>query len=336
MSRVLVSIISKHTLPNLLLIKEMKGNFDELAFITTPEVERMNTDVYMTKALKVNEADIATLKVDGNDYHKTMEDLNRDWEVRQGDKYIVNITGGTKIMSLAVHDFFSQFDSEFYYVPISQNKYNNIVTGEWTPITYRASLKEYLTLYGLSFSSEDHLMRDASYTYNLFQRVKNKKFKLTWEMYNAQEQESPEDKRYYGGTWFEEYTYLRLKKQYNLDDSMIARGVKISHSPNSVYNDNELDVAFMFNNELYVVECKVTMFGYGSDARETIDKYLYKLAAISKDFGLNVNTFLFTLHDMNKFPEQARDNISKRCRILGIKGIISSKELTEATLSLKK
>ena len=71
------------------------------------------------------------------------------------------------------------------------------------------------------------------------------------------------------------------------------------------------------------------MYGVGG-ARETTEEYLYKLAAISKDFGLKVNPYLFTLHKMEKIS----GNFDKRIKILGIKGIYDGKRIAELDLKL--
>ena len=101
MSTILVSILSKHTLPNYLFIREMEGKYDELLFITTPEVDKDNRGFQLQSALDRDDGDVVYVSVDGNDYRKALDDL-RNWEIRKDDKYIVNLTGGTKMMSLAV------------------------------------------------------------------------------------------------------------------------------------------------------------------------------------------------------------------------------------------
>ena len=102
----------------------------------------------------------------------------------------------------------------------------------------------------------------------------------------------------------------------------------------SEQNDNEVDVAFMFENTLYIIECKVSMIGYGKEPQHTIEDYLYKLAAISKDFGLIVRPYIFTLHKMEKLSDSSRKNINKRMRILGICNIIDGKKLLKKKIDL--
>lgn len=88
-------------------------------------------------------------------------------------------------------------------------------------------------------------------------------------------------------------------------------------------------MVFVKDNALYVIECKVSMTGYGKVPKSVVDEYLYKLAAISKDFGLRVNSYIFTLHQMWRFSKATQENMSKRMRILGIRDIIDGPKLTQ-------
>lgn len=335
MARIIVSILSNHSVPNFLFIKEMEGKYDELLFITTPEADKDNRGFQLQTALGRDEDDVVYVTVDGNDYRKALEDL-RNWEIRKDDEYIVNLTGGTKTMSLAVHDFFKDKHAEFYYVPLGKNVYYNLGTGEKTPLKYRVNLREYFSLYGIRFESkaEDTFVHPESETMGIFESVQKSHFHLPKKLWDAQNAATPELRRYLGGEWFEEFSYFKLKEAFNLRDEDIAVSLKIYRENESKKNDNELDVAFMFNNVLYVVECKVTMTGYGRDTKLVVDDYLYKLAAISKDFGLQVCAYIFTLHRMQTFSDEVKLNFLKRCEILGIKGIVTGKMFSNIKASL--
>lgn len=335
MSKVLVSILSNHSLPNYLFAKEMRGKYDKMLFITTPEVSGMCRGKQLEDALRKEEDTVPRITVDGNDYKQAVNTLIGAG-LSDKDAYIVNLTGGTKMMSLAVHDFFSKKNSTFYYVPIGKNTYYNMSTGESSPLQYRVSLGEYFKLYGLRYTHNSELLKSEDYTLKLYNEVKRNGFNLTERMLHARDEDSKEtaeDKRYLSGEWFEEYTYLRIKRQYNLKDNAIALSLKINRNEDDDASDNELDVVFILNNVLYVVECKVTMFG-GGKPQQKIEEYLYKLAAISKDFGLQVRPYLFTLHNMESLPPESRASIDKRCKILGIRGIVGRRELSEEELKL--
>lgn len=327
MSKTIVSILSDHLLPNFLFIKEMEGQYSDLLFVSTPQMEMQEKAMHLEVALGRKEGSVRRIVV-ANDNYKEILDALRAEQLSGSVEYVVNITGGTKTMSLAVHEYFCQFNASFVYVPIGKNSYYDFSTDQTNSLDYRVSLNEYFTLYGLAYDYDNDLICDAQRPFNLFNEQKMSNFYLTEELRYTQKAPRPELRRYLGGEWFEEYVYLRIKRDFKLRDEDIAKSVKICRL-SSTSNDNELDVVFVRDNALYVIECKVSMTGYGKDPKSVVDEYLYKLAAISKDFGLRVNSYIFTLHQMWRFAKATQENMSKRMRILGIRDIIDGPKLTQ-------
>lgn len=74
-------------------------------------------------------------------------------EGKEDAEFVVNLTGGTKIMSIAAYEFFKDYSSKMIYVPIPKNEF--IVPfpkkrpGEPVKLDLRLSVIEYLTAYGL-------------------------------------------------------------------------------------------------------------------------------------------------------------------------------------------
>ena len=324
MKNILISILSDHTIPNFLFIKETQGEYDQNIFITTQQVEDNHRDSDLEKALGLR--NVRRIKVSNDNYFKIMEKLSSE-PFDSDAEYCVNQTGGTKVMSIAAFNFFSKFNARFVYVPIGTNKYCEFDSDSQYDLNYRLSLKEYFSLYGINFKSSNETVKTFSELSGIFEQIRRKGFKLLYKMYNAQDLPTAEERAYWSGQWFEEYVYQRIKSDYRLPDNAIAKSVQIFRD--DTQNDNELDVVFVKDNALTVIECKVTMYGVGG-ARETTEEYLYKLAAISKDFGLKVNPYLFTLHKMEKIS----GNFDKRIKILGIKGIYDGKRIAELDLKL--
>lgn len=327
MSKTIVSILSDHLLPNFLFIKEMEGQYSDLLFVSTPQMEMQKKAMHLEVALGRKEGSVRRIVV-ANDNYKEILDALRAEQLSGSVEYVVNITGGTKTMSLAVHEYFCQFNASFVYVPIGKNSYYDFSTDQTHSLDYRVSLNEYFTLYGLAYDYDNGLICGAQRPFKLFDEQKMSNFYLTEELRYAQKAPLPELRRYLGGEWFEEYVYLRIKRDFKLRDEDIAKSVKICRL-SSTSNDNELDVVFVKDNALYVIECKVSMTGYGKEPKSVVDEYLYKLAAISKDFGLRVNSYIFTLHQMWRFSKATQENMSKRMRILGIRDIIDGPKLTQ-------
>ena len=76
MSRILVSILSDHTIPNFLFIKETHGEYDQNIFITTQQVEDNKRDIDLEKALGLR--NVRRIKVSNDNYFKIMEKLSSE------------------------------------------------------------------------------------------------------------------------------------------------------------------------------------------------------------------------------------------------------------------
>lgn len=341
--RVLISILSDYLQPNFLLIKELAKSDDVLMFVSTEtmEAENKRKSYWLEKALKLPENSVRRITVVEDDFDGIKSKL-AEQNFSKDDEYILNLTGGTKVMPLAAYEFFKEegYNVQFYYVPIGKNVINNLLTGDELQIKYSLNLVEYFTLNSLRFECDNKLTYSEDFTNDLFERFRKVKFNRSriTEIKNSQSLPTSEDRRYYGGIWFEEYCYTRLKRENNLPDDAICKGAKIFRQT-SKENDNDIDVMFVKNNQLYVFECKVGMTGYVSpkedsssaqpaSAREKIEQYQYKLAAIAKDFGLRVEAYILTLHKVynapNSFSPKVLEHIEKRQNILGIRGMLDS------------
>ena len=163
MKRVLVSLVSEQTVPNILAIHHFEP--DELLFVTTKDME----EKHKTDAI------IATLKRLGLDYQtsSTRIAVQQDsilgchrklgeWiEGNEGCDFLVNLTGGTKIMSIAAYEFFKDYGSRMMYIPLSKNEFVSPFPKRSaalaTPLRLRLSVPQYLTAYGLDVVNEKKL-----------------------------------------------------------------------------------------------------------------------------------------------------------------------------------
>lgn len=170
MKRVLVNIVSKQTIPNYLFIKDKVLPGDNLLFITTKEMEKGYITQNIITALGYGEScviDKIILK-DEENYLQIIEDIKPD----KGTKYLVNLTGGTKFVSSTVKDLFSNFDSEFYYIPYPKNIIIDY-TGNQQKIKTRIKIKEYMSLCGFSMGSYlTKPLQDKEYTALFFKKFR--------------------------------------------------------------------------------------------------------------------------------------------------------------------
>lgn len=339
MSKVLISILSDNLIANFLFYKEKHQEFDEQIFITTPEMKAKGVGNNLETAMGLELNSIRRIEVPNDCYSDVIEKLETE-NLPNDNEYWVNQTGGTKPMSIAVFQFFQSRNARFVYLPIGGKAFldltdKSILYG----ITYTASLNEYLALYGVRYESNSKIVHGEQQLNEIFNDVKKSNWNLPPNLRKADTcYENPEDRVFYKGAWFEEYSYMRIKRDFGLRDDQISLSAKL-YRKDSLVNDNEIDVIFVKDNTLHIVECKVSMYGNvthgGVDPKDTVTDYLYKLAAIAKDLGLRVNAYLFTLHRMSKFSEGNLKGFDNRVKILGLKGIFDGNLLAKMPLCLE-
>lgn len=301
----LISLLSEHLLPNFLLAKEFSGKYDRHIFITTRKMVDDNMTSRLCNVLEIEQQLVKVIVVSENDLPDAQQKLENEIFNRD-DRYLINLTGGTKIMAIAVFQHFFKFDAEYFYVPIETNKIENVRTGENLPLNYRLNVLEYLSLYGLHIEA------------------------------NSSSDKSNEK----AGEKFEKFVFncIKDKKRLSPEKMQIAQGVKIYRNYDEKLNDNEIDVMWTEENQLYVSECKVSLWKPKerdsnnrliSNPRDYLDEIMYKLSAISKDFGLRVNPYIFIKHGLDPkiFNGDSLKSVEKRMKILGIKGIFNEREL---------
>lgn len=111
---------------------------------------------------------------------------------------------------------------------------------------------------------------------------------------------SKQDVDFLTGGWFEEYCYYRALREFNPEEALI--GVHIARP--GVEHDNELDVIFIKENTLYVIECKS---GIGS--KKLFNEIIYKACALKEALlGLNCRYYLYSLK--KDTPEESLHKIA--------------------------
>ena len=186
-------------------------------------------------------------------------------------------------------EYFARPENTIYYIPFPKNEYHELYPSrsKIQKLKYRCSLKEYLWAHGLYFSEITTLLGTSGDTLSFFEKVKKADFDFLVipEIVFAHEMIDRDKRAYYSGVWFEEYVYHTLKEILKLPATSMAMGVKLFRNPYEPENDNEYDVMYIRSNTLHVIECKASA---GRSKKANLDKYLYKLGAITKDFGLKI------------------------------------------------
>lgn len=336
--KVLISILSDYLQPNFLLIKEFKNKYDKLLFFTTSTMESSNKQksLFLIKALNIRPelVTILNIKNEEDNYNKLIEIIDQQ-HFSKNDEYILNLTGGTKIIPMAIFNYFNanNYNAKSYYVPIGKNIIKSVDTSSEQPIKYKMNLKEYFDLQGLQFETSNEVYPESYNPEKVYKIFKSRKYQRTRDMYpkyySGQTDTSPLMKKFLCGEWFEEYCYNRLKSELNLPDDAITKGARLFRvSPDE--QNNEVDVMFVKDNNLYFFECKIIKMDWDSNS---VNDYIYKLAAITKNYGLRVNSYLLTLSDMNHTTKKYQQLINKT-NLLGVKKVFGFLDFEKDKLDL--
>lgn len=330
MAKVLISITSYQTIPNVLFIKEVK-DVDKYVFIITNQMKQQYENI--VKAVRIKRQSESIL-VDAFSLKDIKKELQQ-YSFLEDDEYIINVTGGTKVMSLGVYQFFSQMKNvKMYYLPIKDNTYYQEVfprIGTENILNYRVGVREYLMSYGIDILNLNNLIPDSKIpTHNYFNLYKNNiRFNYNQainKIFNYQKDKNNggghittviqefitkikfqpqnpnyltyDEARYLFSEWFEDFAFYVFQSQLNLSNEHIKRGVQVNLKRSST--PNELDIVFIHNNICHLVECKLGLKGDGRShqaIKRFFEKTAYKLGALKEQFGLTVKPYLFTLDD---------------------------------------
>lgn len=343
MKNLIVVILSDQTIPNVLFIKEFcKQKEDEILFVSTSKMREKAE--WIKNTLKLGNK-IYTIEVDSFDGRDIEEKLYQsEIEYDNFEAKYINITGGTKIMSLEVYNFFkNQGGCDIYYVKGGSDYFKlfPIKKEKDFKFTERLSIEEYFKSYGFD-SKYSNVYMDKEYTYQFFKwfvedkndnhhriisllqdsrkKINNKKSVAELERtinglekflneinYPNKEILAKKDVDYLTGNWFEEYIYHKLK-----DQNVLGENLLIGVSRKNENTENELDIVYLKNNELSIIECKTYIVNKSKDSLP--NDTIYKLDSILRELGLFAKSYIATLNKNEDLKEPHR-NRAKQYRI---------------------
>lgn len=322
----LVCIISDQAVPNLLFIKQFAQPDSEFFFVTTEEMEHQQSTDNLIRSIRLDEKLCRKIIIDANDAMITFNQL-RDFPFPKKDQYLINLTGGNKLMSQMVFQHFLDYDSKMYYAPIASVNYQQLypeVLSLPKDDSIKLTLDQYLYAYGFEIISDVPYFEGKPKPSVLFQKVlqANGAGRVPEIAKATSEDYKEADKNYLNGGWFEFYCFQFFKQAFQLSDSQIACSVGLKKvGSNTAYeHDNEFDLMFIHQNDLFVFECKV----YKSQAYKK-DKFhdpMYKLASLTREFGLKCKKYLAILADLpdSTDTQEQMDQLRKN---LGIDKLIT-------------
>lgn len=255
----LVSLVSDQTIPNVQLIKEFKKISTDYLFVTTAGMEKKGARCWVENACNIKGEIIKVNEYSFADINEKLQSCN----LGRFDKVVVNLTGGTKIMTMVAEEFFKSIGADIFYVTGKNNEYIRIFpkgTENVLAFEQKLTVADYLTAYGFTFqepkpamfsidvakpivelySSDERIQAniDAIRFINI-QRSKEKGVKtedlckvesflkeIQFPLQN--DQLTAEEVKYLSGEWLEEYVGLKIKGELNLSDDEIFIGTNIS------------------------------------------------------------------------------------------------------------
>jgi len=174
--KILVTIVGEQTVPNVLFIKSFDYS-DSFIFITTNKMETNNTTQNIIDAANISHFNNEKILVIEDSLIDIDEKLSTEIDLNDEDVVLVNITGGTKLMSLGVYNFFARHGAaNIFYIPIGKNEIRQIFPlrkNRVKPLSYKITLREYLVAYGVSFKEDaflkkNNLLKPKEVAENLF------------------------------------------------------------------------------------------------------------------------------------------------------------------------
>lgn len=240
----------------------MAGLTDSHILLTTKEMEENKKSIILTETFGLAKERYKVLIIDANNPTLILQTLtNFDWQAN--NHYVVNITGGNKMMSqMAFIHFSRKYDSSIYYWPIGTSfleKLHPAIQEIEVLRPCQLDLKTYIAAHGYTYTCNTTLSYPISKAQKLSLDVIHLgSTEYVLEIRNAKANEyNKSDKNYYLGRWLEEWLYIFLKKSLKIPESQIAFNLKLKswHSVRNTESDNEIDVEFVINNRLYIWEC---------------------------------------------------------------------------------
>lgn len=163
MTNILISLVGDQTAPNVFLIKDAAfQHIDRYLFVTTPRMEAKGKLQQLLAATKIAKEAYQKIIASADsilDIHQKLDALELE---QAGRRYALNLTGGTKVMSIALFAYFSRpsFHTEIYYLPVGKNSYQQIFPFPATAekkLSYQSDLITYLTSYGFAVKESGDL-----------------------------------------------------------------------------------------------------------------------------------------------------------------------------------
>lgn len=328
--KILVSLVGGQTIPNVEFIKEKADEADFYLFITTPTMEKEGQVECIVKSAGIpQERLLPTLVVNPFSFEDMEQKLDESEFVNDEDEYLVNITAGTKVMSISAYEYFKNLNAKLYYLT-GAGKYIKLHPGlnkKYFHLKSKITLEEYLFACGFQITKKDEPFGDRKLCESFLDYYLNR-FNQNLDAPVLDSLSSGRNKgisnlekidglpsflerigyvpdrtgkltkyecRFLTGEWFEDYVYFYLIEEFGFNDDEIGKGWIIEK--NKI--PNELDVLLIRNNKIYMIECKTSVFTGPRDSDNIVAQTIYKTDSLRSNLGLKAKAAIVTLSSLD-------------------------------------
>lgn len=167
MGKILISLVSEQTIPNILIAAHYSP--EDFWFVSTERMEKERRVECIENTLKLKGLlppfkKIQKVIVDQDSLSDCMGKIESLVEMVNGEvEYVVNITGGNKIMAIATYEVFREIGQKVIidYIPLGKNELVQIFPRKKplksSEIKERLNLEEYLCSYGFGIQNKNSL-----------------------------------------------------------------------------------------------------------------------------------------------------------------------------------
>lgn len=160
--KIMACLVSQQHVPNLLAIQAVKP--DRLVLLVTQVMKKREKDIHLLKALAVGGRDYTAKHeiidvVDENSIDAISSALEPILAKYPDDEWIVNLTGGTKPMSMGAYVFARDKELKTLYIAESNQRHAvDLLDGTPTELDYNVSTAEFLAGYGFELRNS-HVLK---------------------------------------------------------------------------------------------------------------------------------------------------------------------------------
>ncbi len=341
-----VCLVSDQPTPNLIPLLDQTLKPEAVILVVSPGMQeraRHLREILQVRQIQVSEWPLASPWRLDEIQDRMLELLEQHRPLVKAKTIGLNVTGGTKVMSIAAYEAFRTDKLPIFYVHPERDQVNwlyphgqaaheladrvNIPTflqahgtqvesqkdnaprrflevGEQLVMAIERYGKALGTLNWLA-STADHQLKtppvsqdhgDLKTLIDLFEQhgfLRRQKGRLHFQ---------DEDARFFANGGWLEFLVFDAVRRLRKDDPHIqdfARSVNIQREEANKTVKNELDVVFLRNNRLHVIECKTARFRGGQDESKAADA-LYKLDTLTElAGGLQARGMLVSFQDLD-------------------------------------